>query len=76
MASFPLAHFRTAVRRDRNGARTSRVTGAELFLLPVRTRVPLKFGAETLEFRNLCPCSASCTRSLRSTRHRAGARRR
>jgi L-alanine-DL-glutamate epimerase-like enolase superfamily enzyme len=26
-----------------------RVTGAELFLLPVRTRVPLKFGAETLE---------------------------
>jgi L-alanine-DL-glutamate epimerase-like enolase superfamily enzyme len=31
-------------------ARTDvRVTGAELFLLPVRTRVPLKFGAETLD---------------------------
>lgn len=26
-----------------------RVTGAELFLLPVRTRVPLKFGAETMD---------------------------
>jgi L-alanine-DL-glutamate epimerase-like enolase superfamily enzyme len=44
----PLSQLRSATRASEK--RTDvRVTGAELFLLPVRTRVPLKFGAETLE---------------------------
>ena len=35
-------------------ATDARVTGVELYLLPVTTRVPLKFGAETLTTRHLC----------------------
>src|SRR6185295_7894952 len=42
-----------------------RVTGAELYLLPVRTRVPLKFGAETLT-------SVTCARVRVHVRDRAG----
>jgi L-alanine-DL-glutamate epimerase-like enolase superfamily enzyme len=42
-----------------------RVTAAELFLLPVRTRVPLKFGPETLT-------SVSCARVRVEVRDRAG----
>jgi len=42
-----------------------RVTAAELFLLPVRTRVPLKFGPETLT-------SVSCARVRVQVRDRAG----
>ncbi|MEX0611046.1 MAG: enolase C-terminal domain-like protein [Pirellulales bacterium] len=42
-----------------------RVTGAELYLLPVRTRVPLKFGAETLT-------SVTCARVRVQVRDRAG----
>ena len=44
----PVSQLRTIPRAAEK--RTDvRVIGAELFLLPVRTRVPLKFGAETLE---------------------------
>jgi L-alanine-DL-glutamate epimerase-like enolase superfamily enzyme len=42
-----------------------RVTAAELYLLPVRTRVPLKFGPETLT-------SVSCARVRVEVRDRAG----
>jgi L-alanine-DL-glutamate epimerase-like enolase superfamily enzyme len=42
-----------------------RVSGAELFLLPVRTRVPLKFGPETLT-------SVSCARVRVQVCDRAG----
>jgi L-alanine-DL-glutamate epimerase-like enolase superfamily enzyme len=42
-----------------------RVTAAELFLLPVRTRVPLKFGPETLT-------SVTCARVRVRVRDRAG----
>ena len=42
-----------------------RVTGAELYLLPVRTRVPLKFGAETLT-------SVTCARVRVRVRDRTG----
>ena len=42
-----------------------RVTGAELFLLPVRTRVPLKFGPETLT-------SVTCARVRIYVRDRSG----
>jgi L-alanine-DL-glutamate epimerase-like enolase superfamily enzyme len=44
----PVTQMRT-VQRTAEKPTDVRVTGAELFLLPVRTRVPLKFGAETLE---------------------------
>jgi len=41
------------------------VTGAELFLLPVHTRVPLKFGSETLN-------SVTCARVRLQVRDRSG----
>jgi L-alanine-DL-glutamate epimerase-like enolase superfamily enzyme len=44
----PVSQLRT-VQRAAEKRTDVRVMGAELFLLPVRTRVPLKFGAETLE---------------------------
>lgn len=57
MATAPRNKSERTINRPRDGratARTSprvtdvRVTGAELYLLPVTTRVPLKFGSETL----------------------------
>jgi L-alanine-DL-glutamate epimerase-like enolase superfamily enzyme len=42
-----------------------RVIGAELYLLPVKTRVPLKFGSETLT-------SVTCARVRLKVRDRAG----
>lgn len=51
----PVAEKRTDIR----------VAGAELFLLPVRTRVPLKFGPETLT-------SVTCARVRVEVRDRAG----
>lgn len=48
------------------GLRTDlRVTGAELYLLPVRTRIPLKFGTETLT-------SVTCARVRLEVRDRNG----
>jgi L-alanine-DL-glutamate epimerase-like enolase superfamily enzyme len=45
--------IRSTVRAGRSGRRAAtdtdvRISGAELYLLPVQTRVPLKFGPETL----------------------------
>ena len=42
------ARERQGVVRDAQKSTDVRVTGADLFLLPVQTRVPLKFGPETL----------------------------
>jgi hypothetical protein len=42
-----------------------RVVGAELYLLPVHTRVPLKFGAETLQ-------TVTCARVRLQVRDRGG----
>jgi hypothetical protein len=42
-----------------------RVVGAELYLLPVHTRMPLKFGAETLH-------TVTCARVRMHVRDRAG----
>ncbi len=52
----------TAITKQRTDVR---VIGAELYLLPVRTRVPLKFGQETLT-------SVTCARVRLEVRDRAG----
>ncbi|HBB74284.1 MAG TPA: hypothetical protein DC048_07520, partial [Planctomycetaceae bacterium] len=44
-----------------------RVTGAALFLLPVRTRVPLKFGAQVVD-------AVTCARVVVDVRTRDGRR--
>ena len=60
----PVSQLRT-VSRAAEKRTDVRVTGAELFLLPVRTRVPLKFGAEILE-------SVTCARVRLHVCDRAG----
>jgi L-alanine-DL-glutamate epimerase-like enolase superfamily enzyme len=59
------SQLRTEAIRAAEKRTDVRVTGAELFLLPVRTRVPLKFGAETLE-------SVTCARVKVQVCDRAG----
>ncbi len=60
----PVRQLRAASRATEKRTDVS-VTGVELFLLPVRTRVPLKFGTETLE-------SVTCARVQLRVRDRAG----
>jgi L-alanine-DL-glutamate epimerase-like enolase superfamily enzyme len=62
--TLPISQLRSAAPAQEK--RTDvRVTGAELYLLPVRTRVPLKFGPETLT-------SVTCARVRLEVCDRAG----
>ncbi|MCI0333343.1 MAG: hypothetical protein L0228_08990 [Planctomycetes bacterium] len=62
--SSPVSKF-GAVSPDIEMRTDVRVVGAELFLLPVRTRVPLKFGSETLD-------SVTCARVRLQVTDRTG----
>ena len=74
--SHPKPQIEAGARRRRQRRPTCRVVGAELYLLPVETRMPLKFGAGDADVGHLRARAGDGGRPRRAGRPRAGARRR